>query len=221
MLKGLQELKANRRKRGRRKLRLFACACGRRVWHLMGDLARRAVEVSEQYADGLVEFELMEAVYKGPLAMRQPVPVDKPWATSARLAGWHTALANPLEAASLTRAVEEWAAAWYAEPHSTLGVQERAAARERQAQVDLIRDIFGNPFRPPFAPLLPDIVVSLAHAAYDERELPSGHLDPIRLAVLGDALEDAGTAAELVEHLRGPGPHVRGCHVLDMILRKE
>jgi hypothetical protein len=99
--------------------------------------------------------------------------------------------------------------------------QERAAAKERLAQANLLRDIFGNPFRPPFAPLLLDTVVSLAQAAYDERELPSGHLDPIRLAVLADALEEAGAAAELAEHLRGPGPHVRGCHVVDLLLDKE
>ena len=62
-------------------------------------------------------------------------------------------------------------------------------------------------------------MLSLAHAAYDERTLPSGHLDPARLAVLSDALEDAGcTDAAVLGHLRGPGPHVRGCHVLDLLL---
>jgi hypothetical protein len=53
-----------------------------------------------------------------------------------------------------------------------------------------------------------------------ERELPNGHLDGHRLAVLADALEEAGADGELVEHLRGPGPHYRGCHVVDLILQK-
>jgi hypothetical protein len=54
-----------------------------------------------------------------------------------------------------------------------------------------------------------------------ERSLPSGELDPARLAVLADALEDAGcTDAELPGHLHSAGPHVRGCRALDLILGK-
>ena len=60
--------------------------------------------------------------------------------------------------------------------------------------------------------------MSLAHAAYDERHLPSGELDPLRLAVLADALEEAGAPDELVGHLRSPGPHVRGCFAVDFCL---
>jgi hypothetical protein len=61
-------------------------------------------------------------------------------------------------------------------------------------------------------------VVSLARAAYDARHLPSGELDAFRLAVLADALEEIGAPDELVAHLRGPGLHVRGCHVVDLCL---
>jgi hypothetical protein len=59
----------------------------------------------------------------------------------------------------------------------------------------------------------------LATAAYELRSFPSGEIDPARLAVLADALEDAGCQdAELLGHLRSPGPHVRGCFALDAIL---
>jgi hypothetical protein len=35
-------------------------------------------------------------------------------------------------------------------------------------------------------------------------------------------LEDAGCSEpELLGHLRGPGPHVRGCWVVDLLLEKE
>jgi hypothetical protein len=58
--------------------------------------------------------------------------------------------------------------------------------------------------------------------AYEERQLPEGTLDSARLAVLADTLEDAGcTHAELLGHLRGPGPHVRGCWAVDLVMGKQ
>ncbi len=65
-------------------------------------------------------------------------------------------------------------------------------------------------------------ILSLAEMAYDERALPIGHLLPERLVVLADALEEANsTDATLLEHLRSPGPHVRGCWALDLVLAKQ
>jgi hypothetical protein len=61
-------------------------------------------------------------------------------------------------------------------------------------------------------------VTQLARGVYVERLMPSGHLDPARLAVLADALEEAGAPAPLLEHLRSPGPHVRGCVAVDAVL---
>jgi hypothetical protein len=47
-------------------------------------------------------------------------------------------------------------------------------------------------------------------------------LDTVCLAVLADALEEAGCDnADLPVHLRGPGPHVRGCWALDLLLGLE
>jgi len=92
---------------------------------------------------------------------------------------------------------------------------------EQAEQANCLRDIFGNPFRSPVtlnAAYRTATVVSLARAAYDERHLPSGELDPSRLAVLADALEEAGAPTELAEHLRSPGPHVRGCWAVDLCL---
>jgi hypothetical protein len=62
-------------------------------------------------------------------------------------------------------------------------------------------------------------VTQLARAAYEERRVPKDPLDPVRLSLLADALEDAGcTDAELLGHLRSPGPHVRGCWAVDLVL---
>ncbi len=102
-----------------------------------------------------------------------------------------------------------------------------AVAAERRAQCQLLRDLLGNPFRP--VPAVDPAwlawhggaVSQLARAAYAERRLPEGELGPARLGVLADALEDAGCAdADLLGHLRGPGPHVRGCWAVDLILSK-
>jgi hypothetical protein len=65
------------------------------------------------------------------------------------------------------------------------------------------------------------------------RRVEDGTLDPARLMVLSDALEeaglqdaicagaDAGESASILRHLRSPGPHVRGCWAVDLILGKE
>jgi hypothetical protein len=63
--------------------------------------------------------------------------------------------------------------------------------------------------------------LKLAQAVYDDHDLPSGHLDAARLAVLADMLEEADCSdAHMLEHLRSPGPHVRGCWVVDLLLGK-
>jgi hypothetical protein len=101
----------------------------------------------------------------------------------------------------------------------------RKVSRKRQAAT--LRDIAGNPFRPiavdpAWLAWHGGAAVHLARAVYEERELPSGHLDVARLAVLAGMLEEAGCCdAGLLDHLRGPGPHVRGCWAVDLLLAKE
>jgi hypothetical protein len=96
-----------------------------------------------------------------------------------------------------------------------------------EAKCHLLRCIFGNPFRPlTIAPAIlawnNATVVRLAQAAYDERLLPEGTLDNGRLAILADALEEAGcTDADILGHCRSGGEHVRGCWVIDLLLGKE
>jgi hypothetical protein len=104
-----------------------------------------------------------------------------------------------------------------------------ATGTERAGQVALFFDVFGPAVLRPLPALHPKwlawkegLVRGLAEAAYEERCLPEGTLDPARLVVLADALEEAGcTEAELLGHLRGSGPHVRGCWALDVVLEKE
>jgi hypothetical protein len=42
------------------------------------------------------------------------------------------------------------------------------------------------------------------------------------MPILADALEDAGCDnADILQHCRGAGEHVRGCWVVDLVLGKE
>jgi hypothetical protein len=96
-----------------------------------------------------------------------------------------------------------------------VAVAERFA--EGAAQTHLLRDIFGNPFRP--VTLDPTwktpAVVQLARSLYEERRFTD-------MPVLADALEEAGCQdAAVLGHCRGSGPHVRGCWVVDLLLGRE
>jgi hypothetical protein len=94
---------------------------------------------------------------------------------------------------------------------------------EERFQAGVLREVVSNPFRA--VSIDPSwrtpAVLALTQATYDNRILPAGTLDPDRLAVLSDSLEEAGCGdAEFLSHLRQPAPHVRGCWVVDAILGK-
>ena len=81
----------------------------------------------------------------------------------------------------------------------------------------LLRDIFGNPFRP--ITVDPDWlapgVVELTRTIYEDRAFD-------RMPELADAFEQAGcTKAEILAHCREPGAHVQGCWVVDLLSGKE
>jgi hypothetical protein len=103
-------------------------------------------------------------------------------------------------------------------PDPLFQATRRAEDRE---QVRLLREVLGNPFRPITfdASWRTPTVVMLAEAADDSCLLPCDELEQDRLAVLADALEDAGCSnTDVLSHLRGPGPHSPGCWALDLCL---
>lgn len=221
-----------------RKLRLFAVACCRRIWHLLADeRSRRMVEVAEQYADGLATIsELFDpwppfstGQMPSVLAGASDTKAEASARDAARLAAArHTSttgigffmrdVARYAAGAVAWRIVgtaksathaASWASAW-----------NQTEADEYKMQVRLLRDIFGNPFRP--VKVAPKwiawndrMVRRIAQSIYDERAFD-------RLPVLADALEEAGCGhEEILNHLRGTGPHVSGCWALDLVLGKE
>jgi len=201
-----------------RKLRLFACTCCRAFIHHADERCRDALAVADAFAEGLAtakELETARRVAYDVFCEFEGVPEKVGNAVS--LACCHEDLGrNVVDVAHSAHSL------------AVVGVERSfmKAARilERRKQCRWLRDIFGSPFRPvTLHPLwLTPGVANLGAAAYEVRALPSGELDSQRLAVLADALEEAGCAdPELLGHLRSPGPHVRWCWALDLILGKE
>ena len=226
-----------------RKLRLFAVACCRQASHLLADeRSRHAVETAELFADQLArKKELFGAKGIGEQAAKE---IEALW-TPARSAAWAAvwvasgrggvlraakAAISALVREAMDRGRQANAAAGVdaagRAAHEARCLTQRA--EDRQAAVTL-RDIFRNPFRPSPTPL-PAFVLAwndgtvrrLAEATYEERRLPEGTLHAARLAVLADALLDAGCDdEELIQHCRSEEPHYRGCWALDCLLGKE
>ncbi len=84
----------------------------------------------------------------------------------------------------------------------------------------VLRCIFGNPFRSAFVASSwltrhNGLLVSIARQMYESRNFTD-------MPILADALEEAGcTNADILNHCRQPGEHVRGCWVIDLLLGKE
>jgi hypothetical protein len=197
-----------------RKLRLFAVACCRRLWHLLEDeRSRTLVELCEAQAHGPVNRAELALAFRGNYEV---------------LAALHPRTARAMAVRAVTAGCggAAWAAAWNVVSDARLALHLASGegeADESQVQAALLRDIIRNPFRP----LLVDpawlrwkggTVRLLAEAAYQVRRLPEGTLRPGHLAILADALEESGCAEpELAAHLRAPGPHVRGCWAVDAL----
>ena len=202
-----------------RKSRLFACACCRRIWRLLPlGLAQQAVEMAERYADGKATRMRLNKAKTGFATVFENIPAND------YVTFWATKAASPTITVGLGtdpdwRYGMAWEASWCAAAaaHADSKQKHRRRANEGPYQVALLHDIFGNPFRPVIVDpaWLTRQVVALAQEIYDNRSFD-------RLPNLADALEEAGCDnADILAHCRGPGPHVRGCWVVDLLLGKE
>ncbi len=211
-----------------RKARLFCVAVCRRIWPLLADeRLRLAVEVAEAYSDGSATADELRAAeetaasgigpgdYAGRAALCCTIREDGDAYDFADVPGYAMSQA-------IRMAIDAVA---YPSPGFAEAVLVRSA--ESAAHAALLRDLFGDPSEPPLSldtALLAwrgGLIPQLVKAAHDDRKLPEGTLDPARLAVLCDALEEAGADAGRVEHLRGTEPHYRGCHAIDAILGRQ
>lgn len=183
--------------------------------------SRRGVEVAERFADGLATTDELHHAAEAAIRVAYGPFDDTPRGQlgaydHASMAAWWTADDSDSYDVAAGEVSNRAAGATVCDPDDP--------EIEDDAQCGLIRDIFGDPFLP-FQPLSPSLlgwenglVVKLAEAAYEHRSLPSGHLDNARLAVLADALTDAGCTDDwLLGHLGSDGPHVRGCAAIDLL----
>lgn len=223
-----------------RKLRLYFCAGCRCIMHLFfRPESLTAVEVADCFADGDVTSEELELAEWNAEAVTFGLDLDEEkFSRSSPYS--HQVIPRLVELGALPETVlsgGEWivnpsvrrrllAAAELAEYSAISDLKQFDWGQSYIALVDwpsrwLFDCVFGNPFRPAtinFSWLNP-IVTALARTAYEHRCLPEGTLDPDCLCILADALEDAGCDnADILNHLRGSGPHTRGCWPLDLIL---
>jgi hypothetical protein len=198
-----------------RKTRLFVVECLSAVAHLLRDpRGTAALTVLTDYVDGRVSVEALEeaSFHAGEayseMILRPHHPVAR-WAANAISMACCLSPPHIAEAPGycLDAITEE-------SPTEESGKVARQVEDARQST--LLRDIFGNPFRPvTFDPRWrSETAVALAAGIYEGRAFD-------RLPILADALEEAGCAhPDVLAHCRGVGPHVRGCWVVDAVLNK-
>jgi hypothetical protein len=225
-----------------RKRRLFACACVRRIWPLLDDdRLRRAVKAAERFADGRVSAKVVDKARRLAKRLREERAM-----VALRRATWNSRAAHaaaqavealfpeqgpilapprdirdPLDVVSATRIARTAARALEAERE---GESQAVAAPIRRLSaldaVDLVREIFGNPFQPTtidpnWLRWKENSVLRMARVIYRKRCFRN-------LPLLANALEEAGCKdVAMLMHCRAPVEHVRGCWVVDALLEKS
>ncbi len=222
-----------------RKNRLFSCTCARRIPELIrDDRLRNCVDVAESFADWAASKEQLKTARKEGRRLLGEIETPGRILTGLlrlpdQTIAWDNldlTLRRGREEQSITLLARRIAVAvcdtstptsphlapvvWWS--YHSLPPDGLFSQREIPSYCNLLREIFGNPFCP--VTLDPawrtEAAVGIAQAAYDSREFGN-------LPILADALQDAGCDhPDILAHLRGPGPHVRGCWVVDLVLGK-
>jgi hypothetical protein len=194
---------------GERKVRLFNVAICRRFWNYLPDASRAILTESESLADGLSGADSSELNRR---ANDVVSPFDRQYPHKQ----------FPSEEIRIQR--DAAAAVCYAvfpnELFGAIGYFWDIDPAEKGPQTRIIRDIFGNPFRPvaidtAWLTWNNGAIPTLAQFIYNDRAFD-------RLSLLADALASAGcTNEDILAHCRSGGEHVRGCWVVDLVLGKS
>lgn len=219
-----------------RKLRLFAHACCQRIENLLVDpRSQSALAALARYADGECDRSELGACCDGALSAKRAIEEPLCWdgclhTTAESLAASAICYAsnpsydgafrkphyhNSTVTAAANAALVATGSVAYAHAQRRSD-SESAQSTDAVVQSLLLRDIFGNPFRPVSVDpsWRPSTVLQLASGIYADRAFD-------RMPILADALQDAGCDNDdVLNHCRQTREHVRGCWVIDMILGK-
>jgi hypothetical protein len=214
LLDGLRGTQQKRQLRSlERKQRLFGVACCRRIWPLLpNEELRGCVEVAERFADERATGEEFQAALEKAAALWVETHGLNPAVTACRQVCLGEVHGHDIRIDTIYALLGKQRAGHF--QVGDKGIVEAEEAEQRQ----LIRDIFGNPFRAlTFSPAWrTDTTVLLAKELYESRDFSA-------MPILADALQEAGCDTDdILDHCRDPeATHVRGCWVVDLVLGKE
>jgi hypothetical protein len=234
-----QMLKSIWKQTSERKVRLYACAALRRIWHMLLDpRLREAVETIEKFADGLAAREELDVAFEAAEKIRNQFSYVRSLGEDIAVY-WYTAADAVLAATQSSKNVfmkynvrQVVFTCANAIEDANLGELPLISDREtclreieRRHRIAndilgssaLLREIIGNPFRRiQFERRwATSNVAELARTIYAERAFE-------RMPILADALMDAGCDdADILDHCRADAPHMRGCWVVDLVLARE
>ncbi len=198
-----------------RGLRLLGCAIVRSRWESLAVYQPQNSRAAVQFAERMAEDEPGSTKIDYPTQTLLPWRVNQIMGTEGVWAAARTLTATPVDRETIHWLIMRGA--------------RGVASIDLTHCCNLIRDTccpfaerrawaWEEPHRPSW--LTPQ-VMKLARAAYSERPAEDGLLEIPRFWVLADCLEESGCdEVDLLAHLRGPGPHVRGCAWLDLLLGK-
>jgi len=187
-----------------RRLRLLACGCCRAIRDpRIVEFCLPNIEVAERFADGLATADELQA---------------------ARDTTYFTSDCGARDAVRVVEADAFEAVRWVLESceaidASAYWVWQFKKYREcRDRYNRFVVDVF-YPWLTRAVPFdanwKTSTAVALAKQMYDSRDFSA-------MPILADALQDAGCEnGDVLDHCRGPGPHVRGCWVVDLVLGKS
>ncbi len=176
-----------------------------------------ATEAELEAANGSVEFSDMEAQSQGEAGADRQLSARV--VDALKTTRWLVDPSEPGYAYSIARKTSHSLTADFVpNPGSGFGLNVTLPRDESEwaVKVKLLRDIFGNPFRPVAFKdeWRTSTVVALSDQMYRSRDFSA-------MPILADALEDAGCDnPDVLDHCHGDGPHVRGCWVVDLVRDK-